>query len=496
MKLGLVSLGCDKNTVDSERILSALMSHGARPVSHLEEAELILVNTCAFIDAAKEESIEAILRASELKGTAGCRAVVAMGCMVERYRSELEPALPEVDLWIGLRDLDRLVPSLRERGLLGDPLEDHPGARLPLSSSRHVRYLKVSEGCDHGCAFCAIPLWRGRHRSFPRRRLVAEAQGLELQGAVELNLVAQDLAHYGRDFRDGTDIAALLRDLLSETSVPWFRLLYIYSAGLREPLVELMATEERVLPYIDMPIQHASDPVLVRMRRPERSETIRRKVAWLRESIPDLTLRTTVMVGFPGEMEEDFRALLDFLEEVRFDRLGAFAFSPQDGTRAAGLEELFVPEDVARARLEELLEVQRAVGAERLAAEVGSLRPAIVDRVEPDPLLGLPGASEMKAVGRTAAQADDVDGVTALLADGELARGDLVEVEVTGAGDFDLVARVRRVLRRAPEGMDGSAAGAVPRRNGRRGADAARSGNGGRRLLPIAPLGLDTAWGK
>lgn len=492
--IGLLSLGCDKNTVDSERILSALVGHGARPVEVLQEAELILVNTCAFIDAAKEESIDTILRAAELKETGACRALVAVGCMVERYREELQASLPEVDLWVGLREMARLLPELRARRLLGDPVANHPGARLPLSLSSHVRYLKVSEGCDHACAFCAIPLWRGRHRSFEPERLVAEAQRLEAQGVVELNLVAQDLAHYGRDFRDGTDIAHLLSQLLQHTSIPWFRLLYIYSAGLREPLVELMACEPRVLPYIDMPIQHASDPVLERMRRPERRASIRRKVAWLRGSIPNLALRTTVLVGFPGETEEDFRRLLDFLEEVRFDRLGAFAFSPQEGTRATELEDLYLPEELPRERLEEVLEVQRAISAERLAAEVGAVREAIVDRPGGDPLLDLEGAADAVAVGRSSAQADDVDGVTVLLPriaaesiprprkhrdpeapdNGNLRPGQIVEVEISSAGDFDLVGRVCRIVREAPQGA------AVARRS----------------LPVVMPLGLETAWGR
>lgn len=493
-RLGLVSLGCDKNTVDSERMLAALVGQGARPVRDLRRADVIVVNTCGFIDAAKEESIETILEAGRLKRDGGCRAVVAVGCMVERYREELEPALPEVDLWLGLREMEDLVPELRRRGLLGDPLEDHPGARLPLGEGRHVRYLKVSEGCDHGCAFCAIPLWRGRHRSFDPDRLVAEARRLEAQGAVELNLVAQDLAHYGRDFRDGTGIASLLRRLLRETRIPWFRLLYIYSAGLRDPLVELMASEPRLLPYIDMPIQHASDPVLERMRRPERRETIRRKVEWLRASIADLTLRTTVMVGFPGETEEDFRSLLDFLEEVRFDRLGAFAFSPQEGTRAAAMEAEGVPEPERRARLEELLEVQRAVSAERMAAEVGRVRPAIVDRRGGDRLLETGGRRGAVAVGRTAAQAHDVDGETLLAPgpDGSGFRpspGQIVEVEITAAGDFDLEGRVLRVVREppgAPSEADRRAAGAEE--------PVARPP--ARRLPVVEALGLETAWGR
>lgn len=467
MRLGLVSLGCDKNTVDSERMLGELVGHGAEPVADLRDAEVILVNTCGFIDAAKEESIETLLDAARMKQAGQCRGLVAVGCMVERYRADLEEALPEVDLFLGLRDIGSLAPELRARGLLKGPPPKHPGERLALGS-RHVSYLKVSEGCDHGCAFCAIPLWRGRHRSFGIERLVAEAQRLEIQGAVELNLVAQDLAHFGRDLRDGSDITTLLRALLAETSIPWFRLLYIYSAGLREPLAEIMASEPRLLSYIDMPIQHASDPVLERMRRPEREASLRAKIAWLRDSVPDLTLRTTVMVGFPGETEEDFRNLLDFLDEVRFDRLGAFAFSPQEGTRAAGLGDLSVDEDVAQERLAELLEIQRSISAERLATDVGRRGLAIVDRVDDGP-----GDSEgsFRAEGRLASQADDVDGMTELFSPSPLAIGALVEVEIVGSDDFDLCARVLRVVREPHPPV--------------------RS-----RALPVMSLGLETAWGR
>jgi ribosomal protein S12 methylthiotransferase len=494
MRLGLVSLGCDKNTVDSERMLGQLVGQGARRVDDLTKAEVILVNTCGFIDAAKEESIEVILEAARMKEEGECRGLVAVGCLVERHRSELEAALPEVDLFFGLRDLDRLGPELRERGWLGESISDHPGERLPLDS-RHVSYLKVSEGCDHGCAFCAIPLWRGRHRSFEIDGLVAEVQRLEQQDAVELNLVAQDLAHYGRDLRDGTDIAVLVRELLDHTTIPWLRLLYIYSAGLREPLVELMASEPRLLPYIDMPIQHASDPVLERMRRPEREASLRAKIAWLRESVPDLALRTTVLVGFPGETDEDFRRLLDFLDEVRFDRLGAFAFSPQEGTRAVALEDQAVDEDLAQDRLAELLEIQRAISAERLAEEVGHRRVAIVDRSanaedrtverghrheQPAEARdengeggqnGEAGAARTLSIGRVASQADDVDGVTELWSDRPLAAGALVEAEIVASGDFDLRADVLRVVR--------DPGSRVPARS-----------------LPVMPLGLDTAWGR
>ena len=483
MRLGLISLGCDKNTVDSERMLAELVGHGARQAD-IGDAEVILVNTCGFIDAAKEESIETILEAGRLKQEGACRSIVAVGCMVERHREEMAESLPEVDLFLGLRDLDRLVPELRARGLLaGDPPSGgvHPGERIPVGA-RHVRYLKVSEGCNHGCAFCAIPLWRGKHRSFELERIVAEAQRLEAQGAVEVNLVAQDLAHWGREQRDGTDIATLVEALLRETSIPWFRLLYIYSAGLRAPLVELMAAEPRLLPYIDMPIQHASDSVLYRMRRPERAATLRSKVAWLRESIPDLTLRTTVLVGFPGETEAEFRELVEFLDDVPFDRLGAFAFSPQEGTRAGAMQESFVPADVARDRLEEVLEVQRAVSRERLGTEVGRERVAVVDAPADadEPALELlygdeaPGAAHL---GRIESQADDVDGVTVLTGGNGLVPGSLVRVEIERAADFDLAGRVRDVVRP----MSARAA-AAPRETA--------PGRG----LPV--LGLDSAWGR
>ncbi len=361
MKLGVVSLGCDKATVDSERLVGELVGHGAEVTKDLPGADVILVNTCGFIDAAKRESIDAMLDAARLKTTGGVKAVVAVGCLIERYRAELEKEIPEVDLFLGFSDLHRLVPALAQRGLLADPVADHPGVRQYLGEGAHVRYLKISEGCDHTCAFCAIPLMRGKHRSEPLTRLVREAQQLEAQGAKEINLVAQDLGHWGRDLGlGGPKLPDLLEALLRDTTVPWFRLLYVYSAGLNDRLVDLIAREPRIVPYIDMPIQHASDRMLERMRRPERRDTLRQKLGWLRGAIPDLALRTTCLVGFPGETDEDYRTLLEFVEEAQFDRLGAFAYSPQDGTRATQYED-DVPDELKRDRLEELLELQRAI---------------------------------------------------------------------------------------------------------------------------------------
>ncbi len=403
MKVSVITLGCDKNTVDSERYVAQLADRGAEYTADMADADVIVVNTCGFIDAAKKESIDALVEAGRLKDEGSCKAVVGVGCMVQRHKDELVDALPEVDLFLGASEVDRLIPELEERGLLdADDVPDvHPGMRMFAGGIQHVRYLKISEGCDHGCAFCAIPLMRGKHRSFALDEIVHEAQLLEAQGARELNLVAQDLAHYGRD-RRGEDLSlpTVLEALVRETTVPWIRMLYLYSAGLTPRLLELMATETRILPYLDMPIQHASDPVLTRMRRPERQETIRSRVRKIREVVPDVAIRTTCIVGFPGETEEDFETLLAFLEEMQFERVGAFTYSPQEGTRAAELED-DVPESVKRERLERLNETQRLITAERYEQRVGRTVRALVDRVDD----GIVQA-------RTAFQADDIDGVT------------------------------------------------------------------------------------
>ena len=437
MKVGLLTLGCDKNTVDSERYLAELVAHGAESTSDLDEAEVIIVNTCGFIDAAKRESIDAIVEAGRYKSDGVCQAVIAVGCLVQRHKDELAEALPEVDLFLGAAEADRLIPELTERGLIGDSLSEHPGVRLYAGDLPHVRYLKISEGCDHGCAFCAIPLMRGKHRSFALADIVREAQLLELQGAREINLVAQDLAHYGRDRRDGVGLPELLRALVGETSIPWLRLLYLYSAGLTPKLLELMASEPRILRYLDMPMQHASDAVLKRMRRPERQETQRQRIARIRDVVPDVAIRTTCIVGFPGETEDDFQQLLDFLEEVRFDRVGAFTYSAQEGTRAWALPD-DVPDDVKRERLERLTEVQRVVTAERYDGYVGRQARVLVDRV---------ADSSGRVQARAPWQADDVDGVTRVVIDAK--PGDFVEVELEGVeDDYDFAARAIRIVDR------------------------------------------------
>jgi ribosomal protein S12 methylthiotransferase len=441
LRFALLTLGCDKNTVDSERYVAQLTDCGAEFTPDLADAEVILVNTCGFIDAAKKESIDALVEAGRLKESGSCRAVVGLGCMVQRHKAELVDALPEVDLFLGAAEVNRLIPELHERGLIDDVPAIHPGVRIFTGELPHVRYLKVSEGCDHGCAFCAIPLMRGKHRSFALADVVREAQLLEAQGAIEVNLVAQDLAHYGRDIRDGNGLPELLGALLAETTLPWLRLLYVYSSGLTPKLLELMAREPRLLPYLDMPIQHASDEVLKRMRRPERRAVIAQRVARIREMVPDVAIRTTCIVGFPGETDEDFESLLTFLEAMQFERVGAFTYSPQEGTHAASLTD-DVPDGIKRERLERLTELQRLVTADRYERRIGRVARAIVDRVQDDGLVEA----------RTYWQADDIDGVTRLACDGGTpAPGSLVDVAIERViDDYDFQASLVRLASPPP----------------------------------------------
>lgn len=441
LKFGLITLGCDKNTVDSEKYLAELVAHGAQPVDDLRDAEVVVVNTCGFIDVAKAESIEAIVEAARMKEEGQCKAVFAIGCLVQRHKDELSEALPEVDVFLGNSETDRLVPELVERGLLSGSLVEHPGVRLFSGDNPHVRYLKVSEGCDHGCAFCAIPLMRGRHRSFALEDLVKEAQLLEAQGAREINLVAQDLAHYGRDLRDGQGLPELLEALVRETSIPWIRNLYLYSAGITPRLLEVIASNPRIVRYLDTPMQHGSDSVLARMRRPERQKTIRERLALYRSIVPDLAVRTSVIVGFPGETEDDFNVLSDFLEELQLDRVGVFTYSPQEGTRAWAMED-DVADSIKQERKERIEELQRGITSERYERFVGMETRVLIEQL---------GDTPGKLIARATWQADDIDGVVHVTAGGEtlgeLTPGAFADVRVDRVvDDFDFSATLLRVV--------------------------------------------------
>ena len=441
-RIALITLGCDKNPVDSERMMAALVGHGAHVSSEVDGADVVIVNTCGFIQEAKEQSIETILEACDLKADGGLKAVVAVGCLVQRYKDDLVEEIPEVDLFMGLTELQGLVPELRQRGLLPDeeviPTMERP-LRVLSTATSHTSYLKISEGCDHTCAFCAIPLMRGLHRSQPVDLLVREAAGLGEMGVKEINIISQDTTWFGRDLKRKDQSAPLLRELLQGliegTDVPWYRLFYMYPSGITREMVDFMASEARILPYLDMPIQHGSDRVLGLMRRPERQATIRERVGWLREAIPDLTLRTTVIVGFPGETDADFREMLELLDEIQFERVGAFTYSVEEGTRAADMDGQ-IDQQVMNERLEELMELQRGISFDKNAALIGQTMTALVDRViHDDPEFG--------AVARTVGQALDVDGVTNIRKADALAVGSLIDVEIVDALDYDLVAELK-----------------------------------------------------
>ncbi|MGH7467233.1 MAG: MiaB/RimO family radical SAM methylthiotransferase [Longimicrobiales bacterium] len=484
VRIAMITLGCDKNTVDSERVQARLAASGAALTGDPGQADVVVVNTCGFIDAAKEESIDTLLEAVQLKQAGRIRAVVALGCLVQRYKSELVATVPEVDLFLGLTEIDQLIPALRAKGIVGAaPNMQQPLRRLAIST-RHTSYLKVSEGCDHTCAFCAIPLMRGKHRSTPMEQLILEARELEQTGVVELNLISQDTTWYGRDLvrgaaeegdgfigrpfprmkgidvSDGRErgsremrvpvrahderghrrglLVPLLETLLRETSIPWLRLFYMYPSGIYPELIELMAREPRIVSYLDMPIQHGSDRMLTLMRRPERRATILERVSGLRSVLPDLSLRTTIIVGFPGETDEDFRVMLDLLNEVRFDYLGAFAYSVEEDTPAAEMPDQ-VPDTVKRERLEELLDVQRSITQEKNEARMGTITHVLIDRLTGRDSELLPAGSARGAVGRTPGQALEVDGVVHVADAAHLRPGSFVSVRLTDAMDQDMV---------------------------------------------------------
>jgi ribosomal protein S12 methylthiotransferase len=436
--VGLISLGCAKNQVDSEYMLAGLERAGFGITDDLSLAQAVVVNTCGFIRAAKEESIETILEAAKLKESGQLKVLAVVGCLAERYGSELVRELPEVDVFLGVGPAQR---SLGERislalGLTPSaaPCAGPVQPRLVETVSRGWAYLKIAEGCNNRCAYCAIPLIRGSLASRPVEDLTAEARFLEGLGALELNLIAQDVTAYGMDRGSGSPgLTGLLGCLLEETSLPWIRLLYAHPAHLDRGLLEFMAAHPRILPYLDLPIQHASDRVLERMGRGVTRSRIRQVIDEAREVLGRPVLRTTVLVGFPGETKRDFAELLEFIEEVRFDRLGGFIYSAEEGTRAFA-ERDRVPRAEKERRLEAVIELQRTISAECQAERVGQTVPVLVEQAlgrdeRPSP--------EYRWVGRSPAHAPEVDGWV-YLSGKSLSPGRIVRARITDSGDYDL----------------------------------------------------------
>jgi len=436
-RVGMVSLGCAKNLVDSEVMLGELSRQGYEIVQDAGEADTVIVNTCGFIEEAKQESIDAILEAASGK-TEGKRLLVA-GCMVNRYGRELAEEIPEIDGFVGLDDLTRVGDVVQLGGGPPPPAPshtvfDHTAPRT--LTTRGYAYLKVAEGCDNPCTFCAIPLWRGRFRSRTVESLVAEARALEGAGIRELCLIAQDTTRYGGDLGEGDlarhGLTRLVEALLAATDIPWIRFLYAYPTTLDDDLLRLMGTESRFCSYLDMPLQHSHPEMLRAMRRGGRRERYLRLLERARELAPDVALRSTFIVGFPGETEEHFEDLLGFVEEARLDHLGAFAYSPEDGTPAAELPGR-VPRSVARRRHARLLEAQRPIALERRRRLEGRTLDVLVEGPHPETVHLLQG--------RHAGQAPDIDG-RILINDGVAPAGTLAQVEITQAYADDLVGRI------------------------------------------------------
>ena len=440
-----VSLGCPKNLVDSERALAALTAAGLPLTDDPGEADAIVINTCGFIQDAVDESTEVIEQALALRREGSCRRVVVVGCLSQRFGpGDLLP-LRQADALFGVLDagtVKALVEYLRQE-LVGGPPAEEPGldpfTRLRLTP-HHFAYLRVSEGCENRCRYCVIPDIRGPLRSRPLDELVAEARHLVADGAVELCLVAEDTTSYGRDCSGQTELAALIRSLAAIDGLRWLRLLYTHPAHFTDELIETLAAEPKVCRYVDLPIQHAADRILASMGRGVTQAGIRRLIARLREVLPGLFLRTTVIVGFPGETEAHFQELLDFLSEVRFERLGAFAYSRERGTPAYDLPDQ-VPEEERERRRSAVMGLQQTIAFAFNSTLLGQRLAAIVDSPAP------PGTSYW--LGRTYGDAPDVDGMVYLSGD-DLAPGDIWEVSIVGTRGYDLVGVAERPLSQGP----------------------------------------------
>ena len=441
-RVHLVSLGCPKNRVDSEVMIGKLSRGEEWEFTDTpDDADVIIVNTCSFIQPATEESIDTVLEMAGYKDTARCKKLVVTGCMVQRYGTSLEGELPEVDHFLGTGEYHRIDEVLRARdgqaprSYIDTPMYIHDEMAPRLSPWKpHSSYLKISEGCDHRCAFCIIPQLRGRLRSRSVPSLATEARALAAQGVRELSLVSQDSTAYGRDLKDGSDLGVLLRVLAGVEGIDWIRVHYAYPIGLPESLLRAIAEEDKVCKYLDMPLQHASGPMLKAMRRGVTRAGQERILDRVRRFVPDIAVRTTFIVGFPGETDEDFDVLCDFVRAQRFDRVGVFTYCQEDGTPAADLGAQ-VPDEVKAERQRTLMQIQAEISRERLHRWVGQTIPVIVD--------GKSDEHDWVLAGRARTQAPEVDGVVFLDDPPEDVRpGQIRQVKITQAADHDLVGYV------------------------------------------------------
>ena len=441
MKILFISLGCDKNLTDSEKMLALLTAAGHEITDDETQAQIAIINTCAFISDAKEESIQTIIETAALKETGCLQKLIITGCLAQRYRDEIAAQLPEVDGMLGIASFDKIaqlveetVNARDEKPRIFDDISDNIGPSIRSGGARlvtgpgHYAYLKVAEGCNKNCTYCAIPSIRGRYHSIPMEHLAAEAAGLADKGMKELILVAQETTLYGVDLYGRKMLPELIERLSRIEGIAWIRLLYCYPEEITDELIATVRDNPKVCHYLDMPIQQASDAILRRMGRRTDHRELTELIGKLRREIPDIALRTTLIAGFPGETDEDHEICMEFIDETEFDRLGVFTYSPEEGTKAAEYTDQ-VPEDIKQQRMDEIMSLQKEISEDRLARFVGRRLEVMTEGYLPD---------EGCYVGRSRYDAPDVDGMVFFEADAELVTGDIVTVEITASGEYDL----------------------------------------------------------
>ena len=441
MKILFVSLGCDKNLVDTEKMLGILGGDGFQFTDSEEEADVIIINTCCFIGDAKEESVNTILEMARCKEEGRCKALLVTGCLAQRYKDEILTEIPEVDGILGTSSYDQIGAMVKQileekkehvscfRDINALPRTD--GGRM-VTTGGHYAFLKIAEGCDKHCTYCIIPSLRGSYRSVPMEDLLQEARGLAAQGVKELILVAQETTLYGVDLYGEKSLPRLLRELAKIPGIQWIRIQYCYPEEITDELIRVIREEEKVCHYLDIPIQHASDPVLKRMGRRTNQEELRRIIGKLRKEIPDIAIRTTLISGFPGETEEDHEELMAFVDEMEFERLGVFAYSLEEDTPAAQMPDQ-VPQELKEERRDEIMELQQEIAFEKAESLVGRVLDVMIEGKVAD---------EPAYVGRTYMDSPNVDGLIFVNADLQLMSGDFVRVKVTGAAEYDLIGEV------------------------------------------------------
>ena len=439
MNILFVSLGCDKNLVDTEVMLGLLASRGHQMVDSEEIADVIVINTCCFIHDAKEESIQTILEMAEYKKAGSCKALIVTGCLAQRYKQEIIDEIEEVDAVLGTTSYDKIVEAIDEALAGHTSVEMTDIDALPLVESKrlvttggHFAYLKIAEGCDKHCTYCIIPKIRGNFRSVPIERLLKEAEDLVAQGVKEIILVAQETTLYGKDLYGEKSLHKLLRELCKISGLRWIRILYCYPEEITDELIQVIKEEDKICNYLDLPIQHASDGILKRMGRRTSKEQLVEIIGKLRKEIPDIAIRTTLITGFPGETQEQHEELMEFVDEMEFDRLGVFTYSPEEDTPAAEMPDQ-IPEDVKEDRQAELMELQQEIAFD-LAEEMIGLEVLVMIEGKV--------ADENAYVGRTYKDAPNVDGLIFVESEEELMSGDFARVRITGALEYDLMGEI------------------------------------------------------